>query len=302
MRPIASIAVGAALAVLATTVADSAAASAGGARSPEKPQDRYASTSDGCKATLAASYGSLGKGTEIVRRLYPAFDPGTFVVRAEQPLTLLDCDFAPRPKPSRGVAVVLKFPSQLLLDNDLQIGALDAIRSEFVRIEIAEVAADADGKVRVARNRDALTLKAVARDRDVMPVRGAHLDRTRFALSENETAVAVRFGLDTACAGHGALLFEYDDLALFRAHGEDLRLVLEVTLSLTTTQVHCDEAEDGCGGSDTEKHILRRGKHKTGGLFDWVYKNVTHPKADPPATYRWNGSEYVEAAAAIKRP
>lgn len=237
-----------------------------------------------------------------MRRLYPAFDPGTFVVRAAQPFALLDCDFAPRSKPIRGVAVVLTFPSQLLLDNDLQIGALDVIRDELVRIEIAEVAAEADDKVRVSRNRNALTLRAIARDRDVMPVRGARLDRTVFALSESETAIAVRFGLDNASAGHGALLFEYDDLALFRPLGEDLRLILEVTLSLTTTQVHCDEAEDGCGGSDTEKHILRRGKHKTGGLFDWVYKNVTHPQADPPATYRWNGSEYVEAAAAVKRP
>lgn len=110
-----------------------------------------------------------------------------------------------------------------------------------------------------------------------MPVSGAVLDRAVFALSENETAVAVRFGLSNACAGHGALLFEYDDLALFRPQGEDLRLVLQVALEETITQVHCDEDEDDCGGTDTEKYILRRGKHKTRGLL-----RLGPQERDPP--------------------
>jgi len=126
------------------------------------------------------------------------------------------------------------------------------------------------------------------------------LDRTVFALNESESAVAVRFGLENACSGHGALLFEYSDLALFRSVGDELRMVLHVTTEFTTTQVHCDENEDDCGGSDTEKSILRLAKHKTGGFFDWVHKNVTHPKRDRPVTYHWDGARYVPGAGPKK--
>jgi hypothetical protein len=284
-------------ALAATGSAASSGVSTGGDPSPGGP---YASTSEYCKTKLAASYGTLGKGRDIVRRLYPTFDTSTFVVKGDQPFTLLDCDFATRPKPSSGVAIVLQFPSKLLLDNDLRIEQLDTWHDEFLRLEIAEVVAGEDGQIGVARKPDALPFAAISDGRDVMPLLGGvRLDRTVFALNESENAVAVRFGLENACSGHGALLFEYSDLALFRPQGDELRLVLQVTLELTTGQVHCDEDED-CGGSDTEKYILRLAKHKTGGFFDWVHKNVTHPKADRPVTYQWDGNRYVSVARSKK--
>ena len=305
MRRPSSLAVVAVIAVLATFPGSHAepaalagtgsiATSDASASVAPSPGGRYASTSEYCKTKLAGSYGTLGKGSDIVRRLYPTFDTSTFVVKGDRPFTLLDCDFAARPKPSSGVAIVLQFPSKLLLDNDLRIEELDTWTSEFLRLEIAEVVAGEDGKLGVARNPDALPFAAISDGRDVMALRGGvRLDRTVFALNESENAVAVRFGLENACSGHGALLFEYSDLALFRPQGNELRLVLQVTLEFTTTQVHCDEDEDDCGGSDTERYILRLAKHKTDGFFDWVHKNVTHPKGDRPVTYQWDGKRYV---------
>jgi hypothetical protein len=267
--------------------------------SHSEPGAPYATTSESCKAKLSANYGKLGKGTDIVRRLYPEFDTSTFIVKADRPFTLLYCDFAARPKPSSGVAVVLAFPSKLLIDKDLQLGNVSVVADELLRIEVAEVLASADGKVTVARNRNALPHEVISRGRDrIIPIRGARLDRTVFALNENENAVAVRFDLDNVCDGYGAMLSEYDELALFRAEGDELPLILQVTLESTESQVHCRDDDDDCGGSDTDKYILRLAKHKHGGLFDWVYKNVTHHKDGPPVSFKWNGTEYVPADSA----
>jgi hypothetical protein len=253
-----------------------------------------------CKAKLAADYGPLGKGSDVVRRLYPRFDPSTFRVEAAPSYPLLGCDFLLRRKPVASLAVVLQFPSDKAVAS--QEGTDDSIFSDSYRYEIAELRGDSLDQASVARNRDALTGTLLLAENDnALPLRGpVRLDRTIFALSENEAAVAVRFDFDTTADGYGAYLSEYDELALFRPDGQNLVMILMVPLVQATTQVHCNDDDQSCGDSEEDKYIVRIAKHKTGGLYDLIIKNVSHPRKERPAILQWNGKTYVAAPAGKK--
>ena len=255
-----------------------------------------------CKAKLAADYGPLGKGRDIVRRLYPQFDPSTFLVKAGPPHALLDCDFLLRRKPVTSLAVVLQFPSAKTIAGKEGSSDSGGFYDDEFRFEIADLRGDSLDEASVARNPNALTRETLdgETDRTPLPLGGpVRLDRTAFPLSESESAVAVRFDVETTADGYGAYLSEYDELALFRPDGPNLTLILMVPLKLVTTQVHCDDDPD-CGGSDENKYVVRVAKHKTGGLYDLVVKNISHPRKQRPVTYQWNGKTYVPAAPGKK--
>jgi hypothetical protein len=257
-----------------------------------------AQTTAECKAELAADYGPLGKGRDIVRRLYPQFDPSTLLVKAEPSYALLDCDFLLRRKPVISLAVVLRFPSAQAMARKAGTSASESIFDDDFRFEIADLRGDSLDKASVARNPDALTRETLAGQADerALPVGRVRLERTTFRLNESESAVAVRFAVETIADGYGAYLSEYDELASFRPDGQGLALILMVPLRMVTTQVHCDEDDENCGGFEEEKYIVRVAKHKTRGLYDLVVKNVSHPRREPPDTYQWNGKDYVPAA------
>jgi len=251
-----------------------------------------------CKTKLAADYGPLGKGSDIVRRLYPRLDPVTFLVKAEPIYPLLDCDFLLRRTPVTSLAVVLQFPSAKASAGKEGTDD-DGIFADRYRYEIVELRGDSLDQASVARNPNALTREHLLAETDqALPLRGpVRLDRTTFPLAESEAAIAVRFDFDTTADGYGAYLSEYDELALFRPDGKDLALILMVPLKLVTGQVHCGDDDPSCGDSTEDKYIVRVAKHKTSGLYDLVVKNVSHPRKERPVTYRWNGKTYVAAAA-----
>jgi len=267
------------------------------------PAARAAPPGARCKTSLDATFGSLGTGVDIVGRLYPGFDRRTFTVKGGLPMPLLDCDLSLRTASPSRVVVLLVFPSDWVAAGKSEGPANNAWHDDRLRFELALVRSENTGAPSIVRNRNALS-NATLCDSDEdgpLPLEDyVTLDRTIFRLTEDETALAVRYESSNGTMGSNALLFERDNLALFRAGPAGLSLVFKAPLKETISTVHCDE-EDAEAAQECDrpatvtKYAVHVSNHKTNGVFDLVHQSVGKRGRSARTLYQWTGTTFRPA-------
>jgi len=280
-------------------VLSAAAATDDDAAAPRANQELK--TSPRCQTRLAADFGTLGKGADVVRRLYPRFEEQTFVLKGKTTLSLVDCDLAKRPPPATGVAVLLTFPRDWYARGDMEGPAHDTWADDRYRFEVAVISVDDAGKPAILRNEDSFPHPSMLEPDGSSPLpldTDMQLDRAVFRLDEKEIAVGVLFGSSDPCSGSNTLLYERRSIALFRASPSGLARVFLAPLQETATPVHCENDED-CGTGSEQKYIVRISKQKTSGFFDLIY-NARNGRRKDAVIYQWNGSQYQPGTAATK--